>query len=197
MNVSSTDDHSRRFREQAWPWLASLLRVARLLTRSPHQAEDLVQETMLRAYRHFDRFQPGTNMRAWLMTILRRTHIDMHRREHRHTQVDSLDAMGRDPDASPPPDEADWTQPEQLLEQFDDEAIESALRSLPQNMRWTLLLLDVEQLSVDETAEVLDVAPGTVKSRASRARALLREALLPEAKRRGWLSPDDVGDVGA
>lgn len=180
----------QRFKAEAWPLLPSLLRVAMMLTADEHQAQDLAQETMMRAYRHIGSFKAGTNMKAWLMTILRRTHIDLYRRESRQVSAGSLDAMTfepadthRDIDADPA-----WSQPDDLLNRFDDPDIEDALRKLPESMRWTLLLLDVEQMSVSETAQTLDVAAGTIKSRASRARAQLRAELLPVAHQRGWLT---------
>ena len=187
VNESPTDDPRQRFQAQAWPLLPSLLRVAQLLTRDAHEAEDLVQEAMLRAYRHLGTFRDGTNMKAWLMTILRRTHIDLHRKASRQIEAASLDAIGHDPASSADVEDEAWREPDDLLARFDDETIENALRALPDAMRWTLLLVDVEQMSVTEAAEVLDVAAGTVKSRASRARAQLREALLPVARQRGWV----------
>lgn len=185
-----------RFKEEAWPNLPALLRVAVILTRDPYLAEDLVQETMMRAYRHIGTFQAGTNMKAWLMTILRRVHIDLYRKASRNVEAGSLDGMAHDP-AAPSDilteDATAWTEPDELLGRFGDEEIETALRALPDAMRWVLLLVDVEQLSVDEAAESLGVASGTIKSRASRARALLREHLLPLAQRRGWTAASAGG----
>ena len=194
MDHKAADDSHRnaleRFKTEAWPLLPSLLRVALLLTRDGHQAEDLTQETMMRAFRHIETFQTGTNMKAWLMTILRRTHTDLYRRDARWGRVGSLDAMAVEP---PAPQDVEtqhdraWTEPGQLLDRFDDETVERALLDLPEPMRWTLLLVDVEQLPLTDAAQVLGVAVGTVKSRASRARALLRSALLPIAQQRGWI----------
>lgn len=177
------------FKAEAWPLLPSLLRVALVLTRNPHHAEDLVQETMMRAIKHIASYRPGTNMKAWLMTILRRTHIDLHRRESRRVSIvgfepSDLEAIAF---AADPTDDTAWSEPDELLARFDDESIENALRELPDVMRWVLLLVDVEQMSVAEAAEVLDVPVGTVKSRASRARARLRTLLHPLALERGWL----------
>jgi len=188
MDANPIDDTTQRFRDEAWPLLPSLLRVARLLCRDEHAAEDLVQETMMRAYRHIDTFKPGTNMKAWLMTILRRTNIDLYRRDQRRVDAGSFDAFGVEIAAPSATHDEQWTDPDELLGRFEDEAIENAMRSLAEPMRWTLLLVDVEQMSVAEAAVVLDTAEGTIKSRASRARAQLREALWPEAVRRGWIT---------
>ena len=184
-------DATARFKAEAWPLLPSLLRVAMILSRDEHRAEDLVQETMMRAYRHIGTFQAGTNMKAWLMTILRRVNIDLHRQDARRIDADSLGAMVFEPSdttADTGTDDTAWNDPDELLDRFDDGAIEQALRGLPDAMRWVLLLVDVEQMSVAEVAEALDIAPGTVKSRASRARTRLRELLLPMARERGWVT---------
>lgn len=198
-DANPADDPRQRFRVEAWPQLPALLRVARVLTGDAHKAEDLVQETMMRALSHIASYQPGTNIRAWLLTILRRTHIDVHRRDQRRVAPVSLDAAGVEPGAddraTDPAADEPWLaidDPDRLLARFEDEPIAAAMRALPEPMRWTLLLVDVERLSVAEAGEALGVAPGTVKSRASRARALLREALLPEARRRGYLA-DEAG----
>lgn len=182
------------FHDEAWPLIPSMLRVARMLTRDEHGAEDLVQESMMRAFRHISSFQPGTNMKAWLMTILRRTHVDLYRRTKRSVEAGSLDALEMEPAGElGASEEVIWQEPEAILEQFDDESIESALREMPESMRWVLLLVDVERLSIDEAAQTLEVAPGTVKSRASRARARLREHLQPLAIQRGWVRSEAGG----
>lgn len=194
LSESSSNEASRAFRDEAWPLLPSLLRVARMLTHDEHSAEDLVQETMMRAFRHIGSFQPGTNMKAWLMTILRRTHVDLYRRASRSVEAGSLDALAFEPaGGQAASEEVVWPEPEAILERFDDETIESALRELPEPMRWVLLLVDVEQLSIEEAAKTLEVAPGTVKSRASRARARLREHLQPLAIQRGWVRSEAGG----
>jgi RNA polymerase sigma-70 factor (ECF subfamily) len=184
------------FKAEAWPLLPSLLRVALVLTRDRDRAEDLVQETMMRAYRHIASYRPGTNMKAWLMTILRRTHIDLHRRDARRVSTVAFDPSDLEAIApAPEPAETDtaWSDPDELLARFDDESIEDALRELPDAMRWVLLLVDVEQMSIAEAAAALDVPEGTVKSRASRARTRLRELLHPVAQQRGWLTEPQGG----
>lgn len=200
MGDNTKDDNHEsalaRFKAEAWPLLPSLLRVARILTHDGHQAEDLVQETMMRAYRHIGTFQAGTNMKAWLLTILRRVQIDLHRRDARRVRAGSLDAMALEPagrlDDTAHEDKA-WADPDELLSRFDDQVLVDALRALPDAMRWVLLLVDVEQMSVADACEALGVAEGTIKSRASRARARLRELLLPAARERGWVV-DPVGE---
>lgn len=183
-------DAKDRFQAEVMPLLPMLYRTALMLTHHEQAAEDLVQEAMLRAYRHIETFRPGTHMKAWLMTILRRAHIDGYRREKARVSPGSLEAIEHDPPATPSvqPEAWDGKSPEVLLDQVDDDALDAALRALPETMRWVLLLVDVEQLSIDEAAAVLDVPAGTIKSRASRGRAALRDRLGPVARERGWVA---------
>jgi len=189
MPDAASKDAIDHFQAQAMPLLPALYRTALMLTHHQQNAEDLVQQTMLRAFRRIETFQPGTNMKAWLLTILRRLHIDQHRHNQSRIATDSLDTIGIDPAAAPEAGNDAWDgiDPEQLMQQIDDPTLAQALRSLSEPMRWVLLLVDVEQLSIHEAAAVLDVPEGTVKSRASRARAALRESIEPIARERGWL----------
>jgi RNA polymerase sigma-70 factor (ECF subfamily) len=190
-----SDAQAERFKRLAWPEMAVVLRTARCLRRREAEAEDLAQETMTKAMRAMDTYQDATNIRAWLLTILRRTHIDRLRAQKRRptempldeTMVQSAD------DATDPAGEFDeqWTEPEQLINRFEDEAVAEALRELPENIRWTLLLVDVEQIEQADAAEVLGVAVGTIKSRAHRGRAMLRDRLHRLAVQRGWVSESE------
>ena len=178
----------------AWPHLPVLLRTGRYLTRNDVAADDLVQETMLKALRFIDSYEDGGDMRAWLMTILRRTHVDLWRANRRHAEQVSLDAAGELEQALD--GESDdggrfddrWRDPEQLLERFEDTTVIQALKTLPEEIRWTLLLVDVEQLDHAQAAEILDVPVGTVKSRAFRGRRMLRDRLYAVTQQRRWVS---------
>jgi RNA polymerase sigma-70 factor, ECF subfamily len=154
-----------RFETEALPHLRALYGTAYRMTRNAHDAEDLVQETFLRAYRGFDRYQPGTNIRAWLFTILHRARTDAFRRAGRSPQTVAMLDEGP---AVPPPQEA-------LASGAED--IERALLALPEVFRLAVVLRDVEDLSYEEIAGVLDIPIGTVMSRIHRGRALLRAAL--------------------
>jgi RNA polymerase sigma-70 factor (ECF subfamily) len=154
-----------RFEIEALPHLRALYGTAYRMTRNAHDAEDLVQETFLRAYRGFDRYEAGTNIRAWLFTILHRVRTDAFRRAGRSPQtVEMID----DGPAVPAPQEA-------MASGAED--IERALAALPEVFRVAVVLRDVEDLSYDEIAGVLDIPIGTVMSRIHRGRALLRTAL--------------------
>jgi len=187
-----TDSQIERFERLAWPLLPVLLRAAQCMTHRDDQAEDLVQETMIKAMRAIDRFEEGSDMKAWLLTIQRRTFIDLYRsQKHQRAERSLSDDTVPEPadDAGHTAGEFDeqWDQPEQLLNRFDDEQIVEALRSLPDEIRWTLLLVDVEQLGQRQAAEVLDVPSGTIKSRAHRGRGMLRDKLYGLARQRGWV----------
>jgi RNA polymerase sigma-70 factor (ECF subfamily) len=176
-----------RFRRLAWPQLAVLLRTAGYLTRDLSAAEDLVQETMIRAMKHMATFQEGTDIKAWLMTIMRRTHIDLYRANRKHESTISLEAANLlqiDLKQDQPEGHFDdrWDHPDDLMQRFEDQALILALKALPEDMRWALLLADVEQLELAETAEVLGVPTGTIKSRVHRGRAMLRDRLYNHAK---------------
>ena len=186
-----TDAQADRFRRLAWPMMPVVLRTAQCLTRREADAEDLTQETMVKAMRAIDTYQDDTDMRAWLLTILRRTHIDRMRVEQSRPQALPLDeaVLGEALDDGQPAGKHDaaWDQPEDLLNRLEDEAVIEAMRSLPEDIRWTLLLVDVEQMEQADAAQVLDVAVGTIKSRTHRGRAVLRDRLYDLAVKRSWV----------
>lgn len=171
--------------------LPVVLRTAQCLVGHRGHAEDLAQETMIKAMRAIDSFKDGTNLKAWLLTILRRTHIDQLRSTRNRPLQLSLDVNGIDllaaaiPVAEVPM--SPWDDPEQLMNHFNDQSIIDAMGLLSDEIRWTLLLVDVEQMEQAEAAEILEVAVGTIKSRTHRGRALLRELLHDVAVQRGWL----------
>jgi RNA polymerase sigma-70 factor, ECF subfamily len=157
--------------------LDALHRLARSLTRSAADAEDLVQETYVRAFRGAAGFTRGSNLRAWLFRILRNAFLDLRRREGR---APPGPAAGDEAEGRPDPTAAEgWLRGDAELERLRrvvGEEIEAALRTLSEDGR-TVVLLDLEGLDEAEIAEVMGCAPGTVKSRLSRARAVLRERL--------------------
>jgi RNA polymerase sigma-70 factor, ECF subfamily len=185
-----TGDQTEKARQIIWPLLPVLLRTARYVTGSEQDAEDLVQETVLKAMSAIDKFALGTNAKAWLLTILRRLHIDSLRTSRRRIRTVSISGEDGMEPAAPTGQEGGvvdscWDEPEMILEGFEDAEVISALKALPKEIRWTLLLVDVENLDHQEAAKVLDVPEGTIKSRAFRGRGMLRDRLFRLAQQRG------------
>jgi RNA polymerase sigma-70 factor (ECF subfamily) len=178
---------NQRFYDLVWPHLAAMLRLARILTGDETEAEDLTQETMLKALRAIDQFEPGTNAKKWLTAIMRNARIDRIRSAARQARDVSLDELQIDPPDSvlteAPAFEA-GDDPQEILSAFADQEIIGALQRLPEEIRWTLLLVDVEGLDQNDAASLLSVPVGTIKSRAHRGRAMLRETLTPLARER-------------
>ena len=175
------------FERLAMPHLDAVYRAAVALCRDQGDAEDLVQTTYAKALERFDSFEPGSHCRAWLLRILRNTRID----ELRHWKVIGATVSMEDCEpvtADPPPAaETAWTNAQDVLNNFPDDEVRRALGELPDDQRLTLFLVDVEGLSQDEAAEVLDVPAGTVKSRTSRARETLRQKLIAYARDLGLI----------
>jgi RNA polymerase sigma-70 factor (ECF subfamily) len=179
-----------RFYAEIWPHRATVLRTARYFASSDADADDLAQDTLVKAFSSLDSFEHGSNAKAWLMTILRHTHID--RVRSRHSTDVSLESLQVDvPDDHQPEQNVDaWQNAEQALQAFGDQEIITALKGLPHDICWTLLLVDVEGMDDRDAAEVLKVPAGTVKSRLHRGRRLLRESLAPLAKDRHFGAED-------
>jgi RNA polymerase sigma-70 factor (ECF subfamily) len=176
------DQASAAFYRHIWPLRAAVLRTAGFLTRESNEAEDLAQETLLKAFRAIGQFDERTNPQAWVMAILRNTRIDRLRARRREAGQVSLDAEEMDVAARSAGEQpVDVHDPEALLSRFGDAEIIAELRALPEDIRWTLLLVEVEQLALAEAAEVLDVPVGTVKSRLVRGRQMLKLALTARA----------------
>jgi len=170
-----------RFVELATPYMDALYSAALRMTRNPADAEDLVQETYLRAYRGFEGFKEGTNLKAWLYRILTNTYINQYRAAKRRPDQVDLDDVedlylyrrlggieaamaGRSPETV-------------VLESMPETAVKEAVESLPENFRMAVLLADVEGFAYKEIAEILDIPIGTVMSRLHRGRKLLQKRL--------------------
>ena len=184
------------FAEQAMPLMGSLYSGALRMTRNPADAEDLVQETYLKAYRAFAGFQEGTNLKAWLYRILTNTFINAYRAKKRRPDESDLDevedlylyrrlggleaaAVGRSAE-------------DELFDHVTDVEVKEALESLPEQFRVAVLLADVEGFSYKEIAEILDIPIGTVMSRLHRGRKGLQKRLYEYAVERGLVSLDDL-----
>jgi RNA polymerase sigma-70 factor (ECF subfamily) len=185
-----------RFAELAMSYTDQLYSAALRMTRNPSDADDLVQETYLRAYRGFGGFKEGTNLKAWLYKILTNTFINTYRAKKRRPEETDFDdveefslynRLGGLEAAS-----AGRTPESEVLDAMPDEVVKAALESLPEQFRMAVLLADVEGFSYKEIAEIMDVPVGTVMSRLHRGRKQLQKALWEFASERGLL-PEPAG----
>lgn len=176
----------RSFDDEALPHLDALYRVALRLTADPTQAEDLVQDTMLKAYRSWRQYRPGTNAKGWLLTILRNTFInDYRRRKHEPIAMDLEAVEPHIIDRSIQEVDPEGT----FFSQIVDQRVLEAIDALPDEFREVLALSDIEGLRYAEIAEMLQIPVGTVKSRLFRARRLLQQELYAHAVEMGYIQP--------
>jgi RNA polymerase sigma-70 factor, ECF subfamily len=183
------------FSDLAMEYMPALYTAALRMTRNPADAEDLVQETYLKAYRGFGSFELGTNLKAWLYRILTNTYINSYRAKRRRPEVTDVEdiedlylyrhlvgdgsaGLGRSAE-----DEA--------LDRFTDTDIKEAIESLPDTFRMAVLLADVEGFSYKEIAEITEVPIGTVMSRIHRGRKALQKALVDRGRTRGLVGASD------
>jgi RNA polymerase sigma-70 factor (ECF subfamily) len=179
------EDKVREFEEVALVHLDALFRSALRLTRNRAEAEDIVQDTWLRAFRSFHRFDPGTNCRAWLFTILRNAFLTRKRRASHEVVGDSTTSEETRGSASDT--HATIRHPEDaLLQSVVHGDVDRALQALPLAHREVVILADLEGLSYKEIAQVVDCPIGTVMSRLSRGRAQLRQRLGHLAREHGY-----------
>ena len=169
----SRDERPAAFEELAVPLFDSLYNFAHWLTQNREEAEDLVQDTYIKALRGFKSFQPGTNFRAWIFRILRNTFLSSRSKLERR-MTESLTSDEDDPFE---PVAHRETAEAVLIQRCDIEAVQHAMEQLPAHFREMLLLCDVEDMSYREVAEVLSIPIGTVMSRLARARKALRQGL--------------------
>jgi RNA polymerase sigma-70 factor (ECF subfamily) len=172
------------FDEQIRPFLDQLYSAALRMTRNPADAEDLVQETLTKAFTAYHQFTPGTNLRAWLHRILANTFINTYRKTKREPAISpGADPqqdwqVGRDPLAGPA-----RSAEAEALEKITDSAVLTALRELPDDFKTTIWLADVEGYPYREVAAMMGTPIGTVMSRLHRARGKLRQQLIARAPR--------------
>jgi RNA polymerase sigma-70 factor (ECF subfamily) len=182
-----------QFADLTMEYMGSLYSAALRMTRNPSDAEDLVQETYLKAYRAFGSFKEGTNLKAWLYRILTNTFINSYRARKRRpeqTDIDDVEDLylyrrlggleavnaGRSPE-------------EEVLEHFTESEVKEAVEALPEQFRMAVLLADVEGFSYKEIAEILDIPIGTVMSRLHRGRKALQKTLHDFGMQRGLVAP--------
>jgi RNA polymerase sigma-70 factor (ECF subfamily) len=177
------------FEEDALPYLDQLYGTALRMTRNSADAEDLVQETFIKAFAAFGSYQQGTNLRAWLFRILRNTYINAYRKSKRQPSSNSAEELtdGQLLDIETRTAGGVRSAEVEALERLGDEDINGALAALPEDFRTAVYLADVEGFSYKEIAEIMETPVGTVMSRVHRGRKSLRGLLTDYAQQRGLL----------
>jgi RNA polymerase sigma-70 factor (ECF subfamily) len=194
LGFSRSSQNRAEFEALVSPWLDGLYAAALRLTRNERNAEDLVQDTVMRAWRFFDRFEKGTNFRAWLFKILTNTFINSYRRTSREKSLQdeserqSVEAQFFSADAT----EQAANPEDHLLDRVMREDVLRAIDGLPIDFRMVVILADLQEFSYKEIAEILDIPVGTVMSRLFRGRKALQRALLASERVSGAGEPIDL-----
>jgi RNA polymerase sigma-70 factor (ECF subfamily) len=178
------------FRSEMLPHLDAMYNFALRLTMEPTDAEDLVQDTIVKAYRFFSSYEKGTNAKAWLFRILKNSYINNYRKKSKRPNEVDYDEVSTfyETIRADQTDTSDLE--ERLYRDMLDDTVTKALEDLPEDFRSVVLLCDVEGFTYEEIANMLDVPIGTIRSRLHRGRNLLRAALENYARKRGFSSED-------
>ena len=190
LNTLSTNiktEKEKEFLEEAVPHMNFLYSFARHLTGNPDDADDLVQDTFLKAYKFWDKYEKGTNIRAWLFRIMKNSYINRYRKEVKEPNLVDFDEIQEFYTSL-----KEVTNDEQDLEAkifggILDDDVSKALDSLPPDFKTVVILCDIEGLSYEEIADFIDIPVGTVRSRLHRGRKMLQSQLFDYAKQKGYI----------
>jgi RNA polymerase sigma-70 factor (ECF subfamily) len=185
---SKKSEKQRAFEQEALPHTELLYNYALRMTNNPADADDLLQETFLKAYRFWDKYEQGTNIRAWLFRIMKNSFINRYRKETKepatveYQEVENFYASIRAESS------ASSDLQENMIGNLLDDDVASAVAELPEDFRTVVILCDIEGLSYEEISEFVDIPLGTVRSRLHRGRKLLRDRLTDYAKKKGYVA---------
>jgi RNA polymerase sigma-70 factor (ECF subfamily) len=187
-STHSAKEQRNLFEEIAFEHMNSLYSTALRLTQSQQDSEDLVQDTYLKAFQFFHRFEPGTNFKAWIFKILMNTFINKYHKKMRTPQSVQFEKVeySIETDSKPEQIQSLLENKDRFRNSFADEVI-VAIEQMPENYRVAVLLCDIESFSYKEIGRMLDIPIGTVMSRISRGRKFLQKALLEYAKSEGYV----------
>ncbi|HET6272490.1 MAG TPA: sigma-70 family RNA polymerase sigma factor [Bacteroidota bacterium] len=190
MTIFIKNQKQQEFEREALPHMDLLYNYGLRMTNNTADADDLVQETYLKAFRFWDKYEKGTNIRAWLFRILKNSYINRYRRETKEPEmVDYDDVQNFYNTVRGESSETNDLQ-ETLFGNLLDDDVAKAIAALPDDFRTVVILCDIEGLTYEEIAEFVDIPLGTVRSRLHRGRKLLRAQLLDYAKNRGYVAND-------
>ena len=180
----------KEFEREALPHMSSLYNFALRMCRDRDEASDLVQETYLKAFRFFDKFEPGTNCKAWLFRIMKNSYINRYRKISREPDKVDYDSIEEFYDTLRPESADSSNLEEKFFNNLLDDEVSTALQSLPDDFRTVVILCDIEGFTYEEFAEFVDCPIGTVRSRLHRARKMLAQKLTEYARARGYVPFD-------
>jgi RNA polymerase sigma-70 factor (ECF subfamily) len=174
------------FNEEIIPHLDALYNFGLRLTSDPNDAEDLVQDTIVKAYRFFSSYEKGTNAKAWLFRILKNSYINNYRKKSKKPQQVDYDEVSTfyETIRAERTDTSDLE--DKMFRELIDDELSNALDNIPEDFRTVVLLCDVEDFTYEEIANMLDVPIGTIRSRLHRGRNLLKAELMDYAAKRGY-----------
>jgi RNA polymerase sigma-70 factor (ECF subfamily) len=183
-------DRDSEFQREAVPHMDALYNYALRMTGDPNNADDLLQDTYLKAYRFWDKYEKGTNIRAWLFRIMKNSYINLYRKASKEPDTVDYDDVQNFyqtiRDQSTDPNDLQ----EKLFGNLLGDDVARALESLPEDFRTVIILCDIEGFTYEEIAEFVECPVGTVRSRLHRGRKLLRDKLYDYARKKGYVNPD-------
>jgi RNA polymerase sigma-70 factor (ECF subfamily) len=193
------EELQKAFEQEAIPHLDALFATALRLTKSEEDANDLVQETMLKAFRYFDKYQEGTNCKAWLFKIMTNTFINRYRKQQKRKEflVDDDFRPLQDRAESPAdnPFVGDFVMEEQIYYRLFGDEVKQALEEIPVDFRMVVLLADLQDFAYKEIAEIMECPIGTVMSRLYRGRRMLQARLIDYARAQGVQIPAELDNA--